>query len=612
MKGAPIDYAIIFIYFIAILAFGTFFGKFTKSTKDFFFGGQRFSWWLIAVSLVATSVGSYSFVKYSHMAYSHGFSATQAYLNDWFWMPFLLFGWIPIIYYSRVQSIPEYFGRRFNHTARNITTVIILLYMVGYVGINFYTMGVALHALLGWPKFVGSAVTAVIASVYVTAGGQTSVIMTDLFQGFLLLIAGVFLLIVGIDVVGGWGNFWWTLPADHHHALAHYNRPASFNFVGVFWQDGVANSIAAYFFNQGMIMRFLSARSADHGRKGIAVMILCLMPLAAIAVASTGWLGRVMTMVGIPLDNYSPEDIFVTVSMVLTHPGVFGLIMAAMTAALMSTADTLINAVSAIAVNDILKPNTKVERPDRFYLSVARWVSIGAAILGLALVPVYMSFDSIYAAHGAFTAAMTPPMAVVLLLGAFWKRFSAKAAIATMVVGLIAIVASFVFPELIDPLAALHGLERGGEGLKSHIFLRAFWLILVTLGTGVVAAFVFKQEKSDEELAGLVWATLGKAKALFKGGVPNEAAGKRAKLPLRLVEVEGDVVRLPQSAMERMAAKVGDLVFVDHPNPLYGGLRGSHAKLGEPVEGDAAVVPKALAVDGHFARQKRVVLEKII
>ena len=612
MKGAPIDYIIIFVYFIAILGFGVFFGKFTKSTKDFFFGGQRFSWWLIAVSLVATTVGSYSFVKYSHMAYSYGVSSTQTYLNDWFWMPFLLFGWVPIIYYSKVQSIPEYFGRRFNKTARNMTTVVILLYMIGYIGINFYTMGVALHALLGWPKFLGSAVTAVIASVYVTAGGQTSVIMTDLFQGFLLLLAGVFLLIVGIDAVGGWENFWWTLPADHHHALAHYNDPPKFNFVGIFWQDGVANSIAAFFFNQGMIMRFMSARSADHGRKGIATMILVFMPLAAIAVASTGWIGRVMTMVGIPLDNYSPEDIFVTVSVVLTHPGVFGLVMAAMTAALMSTADTLINAVSAIAVNDVLKPNARKEREDKYYLTMARWVSIAAAGIGLLLVPLYMSFGSIYAAHGAFTAAITPPMAVVLLLGAFWKRFSSKAAIVTMTVGLVAIVLSFVFPELIDPLANLHGIARGGTGLKSHIFMRACWLLLVTLGTAVFTAFLFKQDKSEDQLTGLVFSSIQKAKAVFKGGVPNEARGRRARIAVRF-EADGDgLVHVPIAAMERMAAQVGDLVYVDHPNPIYGGLRGGHGKLGEPSDGDQAIVPRELAVDGFITRVKRVAIEKLI
>ena len=54
MLGTGLDYGVMIAYFVAILAIGTWFGRKQKSTKDFFFAGQRFSWWLIAFSLVAT------------------------------------------------------------------------------------------------------------------------------------------------------------------------------------------------------------------------------------------------------------------------------------------------------------------------------------------------------------------------------------------------------------------------------------------------------------------------------------------------------------------------------------------------------------------------------
>ncbi|MEE8408873.1 MAG: sodium:solute symporter family protein, partial [Myxococcota bacterium] len=139
--GTGVDYAVILIYLVFIFGLGTMLARFNKSTKDFFLGGQRFGWWVIAMSLVATTVGSYSFVKYSAMAYSHGLSATMAYLNDWFWMPLFMFVWLPIIYYGRVRTVPEYFERRFDKRARNMATIILLLYMIGYIGINLLTMG---------------------------------------------------------------------------------------------------------------------------------------------------------------------------------------------------------------------------------------------------------------------------------------------------------------------------------------------------------------------------------------------------------------------------------------------------------------------------------------
>ncbi|MFP6597088.1 MAG: sodium:solute symporter family protein, partial [Candidatus Hydrogenedentota bacterium] len=70
--GQPIDLFVVAFYFVAVVSFGLWFGKYTKSTKDFFFGGQRFSWWLIAFSGVATTVGSYSFVKYSDVGFQFG------------------------------------------------------------------------------------------------------------------------------------------------------------------------------------------------------------------------------------------------------------------------------------------------------------------------------------------------------------------------------------------------------------------------------------------------------------------------------------------------------------------------------------------------------------
>ena len=92
-----------------LFGLGTILARYNKSTKDFFIGGQRFGWWVIALSLVATTVGSYSFVKYAAMAYNHGIAASQAYLNDWFWMPLLAFGWLPLLYGARIRSVPEYF-----------------------------------------------------------------------------------------------------------------------------------------------------------------------------------------------------------------------------------------------------------------------------------------------------------------------------------------------------------------------------------------------------------------------------------------------------------------------------------------------------------------------
>ena len=75
----------------------------------------------------------------------------MTYMNDWFFMPLFLFGWLPIIYYMKLGSIPEYFEKRFSREARYIATFMILLYMIGYIAIQFLTLATALYKIYGIP-----------------------------------------------------------------------------------------------------------------------------------------------------------------------------------------------------------------------------------------------------------------------------------------------------------------------------------------------------------------------------------------------------------------------------------------------------------------------------
>ncbi len=603
--GTPLDYCVILVYFIAILGFGMFFGKYARTTKQFFLGGQRFSWWLIGFSTIASLVGSYSFIKYSAVAYTHGLSSSMSYLNDWFIMPLFLLGWLPIIFFSRIISIPEYFEKRFSPGVRLAATIILLVYMIGYIGINIYTMGIAIKAMLGWSLITSCVVISIITSLYVTAGGQTSVIMTDLIQGILLLVAGLVLFIVGIFAVGGFVPFWNSLPPEHRLPFAPFNSPASFNFVGIFWQDAIAGSIAFYFMNQGILMRFLSSKSVNDARKSMIFVAFLMMPLTALAVASAGWIGRSMVSQGLLPETTKSKDIFVVVSNVLCSPGVFGLIMAALTAALMSTIDTLINAVSAVFVNDIWKPYVISTKEDKYYLNVARISSIATGIVGLALVPVFASFESIYAAHGAFTAAITPAMIVAILLSFLWKRYTTWAAFWTLTAGTLITAISIAYPSLVYPFA--HGTPSD----DGYIFMRAFFGILVSLAIGIGVS-LFTKPKAEKEIAGLVVGTIQHAiRAMKNGSDPNYAKGKRIKGNFQ--EIPGDGIRVSQKQMEILAARPGDLVFVSDARWWLGGLKASQAFLLPPHNQDDRIeIGKDLAYEASLTSDRLVTVEKIL
>jgi SSS family solute:Na+ symporter len=595
--GTNLDYGIMVGYFVAMIAIGVWFGRNNKGTKDFFFGGQRFSWWLISFSLIATTVGSASFVKYSKIAFGHGIASSQTYLNDWLWMPLLLFGWLPILYFSRIVSIPEYFGRRFGPRQRQVATWLLLVYLVGYVGINLYTMGQALHTLLGWDVLLAAVLVASVSAIYVTFGGQTSVIMTDLFQGVMLLGTGLLLLGLGCAHLGGFIDFWELLPRGHRKAFPDFNADPNYPAVGLFWQDGMANTAMFYFLNQGIVMRLLAARSVDESRKATISMMLILMPIAAVVVASGGWVAQALVANGDLPPDIAGKDAFFIAGEFLTRPGVFGLVMAALTAALMSTVDTLVTAIAAIVVNDLYGPRHP-EASDAKLLKVARISAVSIMVLGVALVPVFASFGSIYSAHGAFTAAVTPPLVIALLLGVFWRRFTPAAATATMVGGAAMIFLSILFPEMITPFA--HGVPMKEvdpdtflPGKDQYKFMRAFFGMAVCTGIGVVVTLATKA-RPLEQVKGLVWGTVSDAIEWYKGSPGSEVVSVWARATgIRTddEEIRGrgrlPTVRLSRALADALGGAVeGDLVYVSDARAWLGGLRSGHGIVAGVDEGE--------------------------
>lgn len=580
--GTWMDAAVVVVYFVGIIGVGSFFARYTRSTTDFFFGGRRFKGWLIAMSCVATTIGSYSFLKYGATAFRFGLSSTMSYLNDWFWMPLWMLVWLPIIYYGRLKSIPEYFEKRFNRTARLLATAILLVFLLGYISINYFTLGKAINTLTGWPVLLSACVAACATAIYVAFGGQTSVIMTDLAQAFLLIGVGVGLFIAGVYHVGGWEVFWTALPPPHRMGLAGLNQPSSFHTMGVFWQDAMAGGVAFYFINQGVMMRFMSARNVAEARKAVTLVAILVMPVAAVAVSGVGWVGRAMAVQGEIDPMINPDNVFIVVSNILSMPGMFGLIMAALVAALMSTVDTLVTAASAVIVNDVWQPYFGEGKDDKAMLKVARITTVASSAAALALVPLFMSFDSIYEAHAAFIAAVIPPMAVTLLCGVVWKRFGAKAAVCTLVGGSLAVGISLVFPQVIEPFA--QGVDAGGVGVKAHKYMRAFYGLCVSGAIAGIAGVIFRGEAEDHPH--LVASKEVDAMRAFKGSEPK-AAGQKLTLKLKIVEEHpgmpqgGDElgVHLHPDDRKRLGVDPGDLIVVSAPGWWHGGLKSVHGRV---------------------------------
>lgn len=515
--GTELDWVVLIIYMVAMLLFGTYFAKYNKDTNDFFFGGRRFTWWIIAMSIVATGISSHSFVKYAAMGFKYGFSSSMSYMNDWFFVPFFLFGWLPIIVYSKIRSIPEYFEKRFSPSARFFVTILQLMYLIGYVGIGFLTMGKAILPLMpehitvfGTPIHISLMgliwVTAIVVGMYITFGGQTAVIFTDLVQGLMLLFAGLMVFVLGVAYVGGWHSFWNLLPASWKLPFAGFNSPAEFNSVGTFWEDAIAGSVGFLFMNMGLIMRFMATKNVHEGRKAAAVNILFMLPISAIVVGGGGWIAKAISVMDPNLipKNVNPDSIFVLVSNIITGPGVFGFVIAAIAAALMSTVSTLLNATAAIWVNDVDKPvriwlkKIKRDEPndEKRAMVVARVSTAAFTLLGVFAVYAFSSYPTVYQAHAFFHATLTPPLMIAIFFGAFWKKFTPAGLISTVVGGVALMLLGFRFPlELIQPIA--HGTPY--DPIHPFTYMAALYNLIVCTGVAVIITMLQKQLKHIAE-----------------------------------------------------------------------------------------------------------------
>ena len=223
---------------------------------------------------------------------------------------------------------------------------------------------------------------------------------------------------------------------------------------------------------------------------------------SAIVVGNAGWVGKAISVASpdVVPPNTSPDQIFVVVANIVALPGVFGFIMAALTAALMSTVDTLINATAAIYINDVHRPIKKwlkkydedARTEDRHELVSARFASVAITTLGVLAVLAFKNFPTVYEAHGFFHSTLTPPLVVAIFLGIFWRKFTPAAVIATFLGGVTLMILGANYPGiLIAPFD--HGIEMNPDHPYSYI--RALYNLVVCALVGVAVTLTTSRQK---------------------------------------------------------------------------------------------------------------------
>ena len=615
---------VIISYFIMVTFFGAYFSKFSSNIHDFFFSGQRFAWWLPFVSMMATGIGAYSYLKYSEQGLNTGMNSAMVYMNEWFIVPLFFFGWLPLMYFTKTRSIPQYFEKRFNAVTRYITVIILLAYIFYYIGYNLFTIGVAFEGIFGFSPVWTLPVITLFLGTYVSLGGQTAVIFTDLVQGIILYLAGFLAFGYGLYALGGLDEFFSYLPIEHRLPFASFRDNPSFNTVGIFWGDALAGSIAFIFLNQGFLMRFLSIRSVNEARLAGMANVLITLPLSALVVGSVGWIGKSIltkeSALGSSLVSSEPLQIentyhtFVNVIgyVVQNNPIILGIVLSALLAALMSTIDTLINAATAIFIYDIYKPLVKANSSDKHYLKTAKLSTLAITVLGLLLSSwFFFQKGTLMSIHYKGIMVIIPSLVTTLLLGMLWNRFNSISASCALTVGVALTFLTLWFPEWVYPLRNFfYGSPTGDPFL-----FRALFGMLASGLTGVIVCF-FTAPADKEKIQGYTLDSIDKAMWFFKGGKPNLQLGQRVKdLKLQIDDnlKEGEI-SLSKNMIEKMKAEKQDIIYIADQRWYLGGLRSGHFRLSgtHKLEDSVLLISKSALEKSYLLDNKTLFAKKII
>ena len=425
-----IELVVFIVYLIFMLSIGVYFFMRMRSggEKDYFLGGRKMGPWVSALSAGASDMSAWSLMGLPASVYALGMGQT--------WIAIGLaigyaLSWIleapRLRRYSIAAkdsiTIPQYLTNRFlskSKAMQVICAVIFLLAYTIYAASSIKACGTLFNTVVGVDANVAMYLAAAIIISYTFLGGFSAVSWTDFFQGMLMLAA---LLIAPI--------FAWTLVQSGQGVSAMENAGTGYWTLFTNWQDVVSGMGwgLGYFGMPHIIIRFMAVRSDKDIKKSAVIGISWTVLILSFAVIA-GLMGRML--LGTIEDT---STVFIQMVRKMFPPVISGVLLSAILAASMSTADSqLLSSASAFA-SDVYKPVIrKGKASDKEMLWMGRAVVLAVAIAALLIASNPNSgsiMNLVSNAWGVFGAAFGP----VILLSLFWRRLTFGGAVAGIVVG---------------------------------------------------------------------------------------------------------------------------------------------------------------------------------
>ena len=450
------------LYFVVILVIGIFF--FFKSKdggeKEYFLGGRSMGPWVTALSAQASDMSGWLLMGFPGSIIAFGLGKV------WIGIGLALgtiANWIFVARRLRRFSqaandsitLPQYLTNRFatsNPALKVVCAIIFLISFTVYVASAFNAGAEVFATVIPWfetRKLAAMVIFAVLVLIYTFLGGYKAVCWTDFFQGLLMLVALISTPFIMLLI----GKFDSSFAGAFAEGITEFgSNPFSASWTDII--SGLGWGLG-YFGMPHILVRFMAIRNSKLVKKSSTVAITWLI-LTLGATIMIAWLGRTYLLNGTNslaaalLPTGSQSRIFIEVALDIFPPFIAGLMLSAIIAAAMSTADSQLLVASSSFTSDLYNPIFRKNKAnDKELLWVGRIIVFCVTMIALFIAASGLGKANSWASNimamvenawGLFGSAFGP----VVILSLFWKRLTYKGAIAGIIGGAVADIAWLV------------------------------------------------------------------------------------------------------------------------------------------------------------------------
>jgi sodium/proline symporter len=442
-------------YLLLIVGVGIYSSRFSsQGISEFFIGGRKMNRIVVALSAVVSGRSAWLLLGVTGMAYSRGPSAIWA-VAGYIIVELFLF----LYYAKRLRNfsekrdcitIPDFFSERFSDKdgiLRTLLVTIFLIFMIGYVSAQFVAGGKAFASGFGLEMNTGIIITAAIVLLYTVVGGFLAVSLTDMFQAAFMLIALVVLPVIAVINIGGLSELIEQLTLLNVAYIDPFAVTAgvAIGFLGI----GLGSPG-----NPHILARYMSIDDSKQLRVAAVVGTVwnVLMAWGAVFI---GLAGRVYFPDVAMLPDSDTENLFPMLAQLQLHPALFGIVLASIFAAIMSTADSQLLVAASSVVRDIyekqIKKGEKV--PQKKLVLLSRIVVVGLVLIALlfGFIATDLVFWLVLFAWAGLGASLGPTS----ILALYWKGTTRAGVIAGLITGTLVTIVWYYIPLLKNSLYEL-------------------------------------------------------------------------------------------------------------------------------------------------------------